>query len=101
MLQTYKNEMLSWVWDALTGQPIYEPPESALWLTRFKDAGRKNAKWQVTKRLDRKTRAEMLRNKEMQFNFRDYLDIVIIDAQPGRDFPGMMTSITSVSEKFI
>ncbi|KAK5709857.1 hypothetical protein LTR17_019415 [Elasticomyces elasticus] len=87
--------------DAKTGRVIVKPPEDECWLSRdcvtllFNESEEPEPEWKVTKEVgeDLFEQISGKKEREWQFGFLDYYEIIVWDLEPGRAFAGLYNTI--------
>ncbi|KAK3628529.1 hypothetical protein LTR56_018574 [Elasticomyces elasticus] len=87
--------------DAKTGRVIVKPPEEECWLSRdcvtllFDESEEPEPEWKVTREVgeDLFEQISGKKEREWQFGFLDYYEIIVWDLEPGRLFAGLYNTI--------
>ncbi|TGZ79976.1 hypothetical protein EX30DRAFT_66385 [Ascodesmis nigricans] len=88
MCATTTSELIVYVKDMCTGKVIYEPPPEQAWLMREKQGrGRiHRVPWTIVQSIDANFRKDMDQLRPWKLQFTDYMEIILADRHPGRNF---------------
>lgn len=101
--KTFANDYIIWARDNLTNTIIVQPDEEDLWLARRRrpKKGKDGKIWETTIKFNAAYKQSMEKNDRRTWRpaFKDYIDVVIWDRIPGREYVGFVSGLIRTLNK--